>query len=228
MQESQPLSEELENSKIGTYEKMISNQILNQIGLSLNPNEIQKGLEDKSSRFYSVLRVPMALSLNALILAQIKTYKLFCQKKIADYLILTNPSQMEQQQQDFEDFIPKDILEFKSQLLEKQQELRNKEQLFYDDLALSQATLKKEVRQQIIEFGEFVGNFNELTTQKLSEISARAAEQKSELIETRRTWKNLAALIASILADKGVVLYTGDQEYQQIMDLNFLQNLGEG
>ena len=208
MQESQPLSEELENSKIGTYEKMISNQILNQIGLSLNPNEIQKGLEDKSSRFYSVLRVPMALSLNALILAQIKTYKLFCQKKIADYLILTNPSQMEQQQQDFEDFIPKDILEFKSQLLEKQQELRNKEQLFYDDLALSQATLKKEVRQQIIEFGEFVGNFNELTTQKLSEISARAAEQKSELIETRRTWKNLAALIASILADKGVVLYT--------------------
>ena len=100
-----------------TYEILIAQNLLNQFHLNLELAEIQKALKEKKSIYFILLNVPMQNSFNGMILSQIETYKQFCQKRLADYIISTNPTREEQASPDFEDIIPDNIESFKPMFL---------------------------------------------------------------------------------------------------------------
>lgn len=214
------------NQKMNSYELMIAHHILNQIGIHLSSDKVKEALKDKNSKYHILLSVPMLNVFNSLLLAQIQSYKLFCQKKLADFIILTNPSEEEQQQIDFEDKIAQDFLEYKDKMCKSQENLRELEQQFYDDLAACQAFLKKIIRQQIMEFGEYIGTSEPFVMEEFGIMRSKVRDIKQQLLQAKLLWHELAEEINLKWVEKGGYILSPEDEMAQRTELMFWKNLG--
>ena len=209
-----------------TYEILIAQNLLNQFHLNLELPELQKALKEKKSIYFILLNVPMQNSFNGMILSQIETYKQFCQKRLADYVISTNPTREEQASPDFEDIIPDNIESFKQELIKLQGNLRAIEQDYYNGIAKIQAYLIKIVNFEIINQGIFSGNFSKDALRFIDEKAIEAQQMRINLLQQRQEWEKMAGDICLLLADKSGYLIDENEDLAQRSELNFLKNLG--
>ena len=72
-----------------TYNILMAQNILNTFNLSLSKEQIFEALTTTKSIYYWLINMPMQNNLNAIILSQITSYKIFCQKRLIDFFILT-------------------------------------------------------------------------------------------------------------------------------------------
>lgn len=209
-----------------TYEILIAQNLLNQFHLNLELPELEKALKNKKSIYSILLNVPMQNSFNGMILSQIETYKQFCQKRLADYIISTNPTREEQASSDFEEVIPNDIERYKQELINLQTNLRTVEQTYYDGIAKIQAYLIRMVNFEIINQGRFSGNFTEDSLRFIDEQAIEAQQLRVNLLQLRQEWEKMASDVCVLLADKSGYLIDENEDLAQRSELNFLKNLG--
>ncbi len=209
-----------------TYEILIAQNLLNQFHLNLELPELEKALKDKKSIYSILLNVPMQNSFNGMILSQIETYKQFCQKRLADYIISTNPTREEQASPDFEEIIPDDIERYKQALINLQNDLRTVEQDYYDGIAKTQAYLIKVVNFEIINQGVFSGNYTKDILEFINEKAIEAQQTRTKLVQLRQEWEKMSSDVCVLLADKSGYLIDENADLAQRSELNFLKNLG--
>lgn len=70
-----------------TYGLVTVERIFAQLGLHLKPDELKKSMDDPTSIFYQILRVPFKNILNGIILNQAQDYREYAQKLFVDYLM---------------------------------------------------------------------------------------------------------------------------------------------
>lgn len=228
MQNQKVTASNSENSSTlyATYELIIAQNILNQLNIFLNTEELFDILKSKDSKYFTLLKVPMLSSFNGMILSQIDSYRLFCQKRLADYIIATSPTQEQQASPDFEDIIPDNIEKYKEDLVELQKTTKKIEQDYYNLIARTQSYLKKIVNAAIINSGNFSQEFSSENLEKIAKLYAEANQQSSEFMKLRETWEHITTQLCILLSEKTGYSIDLSEDITQRSELNFLKNLG--
>jgi len=212
--------------KIESYQIIMAENIFNHLGMSLELHVIQEALTNPQSKYFSLLKLPMLLSLNSLLLGQVDSYKLYCQKRLSDYVILTNPPNDVQSQADFQDKIPEDIVLRKQSLMDLQQKIRDMSQQHYDVLASMFAYLKNIVKTKVLPHPDIAWDKDEEFLTQLSEFEEKVKQLKLIFINIRQEAEDLAREITMILAQKNEFNLEPKDDEEEKMALKFYHHLG--
>lgn len=210
----------------GTYAVMIAKNIFNKFGLYPSNDELMDGLKNKDSVYHPILIVPMANILNGLILSQIETYKLFCQKRLCDFIIYTNPTPEQLAASNGEDNLPDSF-----QIIHEEYELQEKKYLnlensYYQQLSDTQGFLIKYIKSVLIRFASYQPTYDEEFFEKIEELSQKTEEIKVILIENKQLWKDFTTKLIKVITELGVFTLPVEEDLEQRGELVFFEKLG--
>ena len=171
--------------------------------------------------------MPMQNNLNAIILSQITSYKIFCQKRLIDFFILTSPNDTDSNEGANEYQIPSSVSDLINILINLQQTTREIENTHFEQIYYTQAFLISYLRHQVIQSGRFYGYYTPEFYRETESILQVVLGLKKQLIEYREQWHQLAINIANTLNDIGGYSLDADEDFAQRSDLDFFQALGK-
>jgi hypothetical protein len=212
--------------RLGSYNFLIAENILNKFNLKLSTTEVEKAFTDKNSPFFNLLKVPMLNCFNGIIFEQCETYKEFCQKRLIDYALNVNPSEDELVQSGGNFSLPASITQLGDELNARQTGLRDIEINYYEVLTKTQAYLIGFVKKQIISTGTFVGKYDEHFFAEMDSLEQRALSVQKNLIENRESWHEFSITVTKVIADLASYTLPPEVDIEQRSQLNFLRNLG--
>lgn len=210
-----------------TYDILMAQNILNTFNLSLSNEQIFEALTTTKSIYYWLINMPMQNNLNAIILSQITSYKIFCQKRLIDFFILTSPNDTDSNEDANEYQIPDSVSDLIDKLKNLQQMTREIENSHFEQIYNMQAFLISYVRHQVIQSGHFYGYYTPEFHRETDSILQVVLSLKKQLIEYREQWHQLAINITNTLNDIGGYSLDEDEDFAQRSDLDFFQELGK-
>ena len=210
-----------------TYNILMAQNILSTFNLALSNTQLVEALTTTKSIYYWLINLPMQNNLNAIIVSQIKSYKIFCQKRLIDFFILSIPSEADSPEGANEYQIPGSVSDLIDELKNLQQSTREIEKAHYEQIYHTQAYLIAYVRQQVIQSGHFYGYYTPAFYRETEGILQDVLGVKKELIEYREQWHQLAIKVANTLNDIGGYSLDADEDFAQRSDLDFFQAIGE-
>ena len=212
--------------KTETYNILMAQNILSTFNLALSNKQLVEALTTTKSIYYWLINLPMQNNLNAIIVSQIKSYKIFCQKRLIDFFILSIPNEADSPEGANEYQIPGSVSDLTDELKHLQQSTREIEKAHYEQIYHTQAYLIAYVRQQVIQSGHFYGYYTPAFYRETEGILQDVLGVKKELIEYREQWHQLAIKVANTLNDIGGYSLDEKEDVAQRLDLDFVQNLG--
>lgn len=222
------MTESISESKIKwlpTYNLMITKNILAKLGIYISSQDLFVELEMHNSPYRELCQVPMMHIFNNLILAQIKSYQEFIQKRLIDYFVQNNPTQEELELLGKEQNISEAVLNSKERYLNMKKATQLVEQRLMDNISASQAFLKGVVKKQNMFFeGEVSKEFH----QKVDGFKEYANELQLSLVTEKNHWREFSTNVCMLLSELGNFRITEIEDIEQRAELQFLQNLGEG
>jgi hypothetical protein len=214
--------------KMETYQHVMAENILNQIGIRFSNDELIESIQDSNSKYFLLLKLPMKICMNTLIINQIDSYKLFCQKRLIDYVVLTNPNEEEQNTPGFQDKIPQDVLTQKERLEAFQHQIRETYQDYYDVVAKIWNYLRQLVQSNKVRTKGFDLSASEMEkfASNIQDYEDKIEKFKLVLLNYRIEAQEIARVIVQMINEKNEFnLELSDDEAEKL-DLRFYQNLG--
>ena len=211
---------------ISTYRLLIPQSVCSQLKIKVGPNELKAAMQDESSFYHVVCQAPIQLMINGIILAQIKTYQIFLQKRLIDCYVNTAPTVNEVEITGEDPPINESINEMKEQFLQHAESFKPLEQSHFNLIADTYGYLKKFIsahQNQQAQTKAFDADFK-------SKIDAFVAEGKileAQLIQERLKWREHAIEISDTMMKMGSGRIDDIQELEQRAELAFLQSFGE-
>jgi len=210
-----------------TYNILMAQNILNTFNLSLSKEQIFEALTTTKSIYYWLINMPMQNNLNAIILSQITSYKIFCQKRLIDFFIFTSPNDTDFNEDPNEYQIPSSVSDLLDQLQNLQQTTREIENTHFEQIYNTQSFLISYVRHQVIQSGRFYGYYTPEFHRETESTLQVVLSLKNQLIEYREQWHQLAINITNTLNDIGGYSLDEVEDFAQRSDLDFFQALGK-
>lgn len=210
----------------GTYAVMIAQNIFTKLGLHPSNADLLDALKNKQSIYHPLLIVPMANMLNGLLLSQIETYKLFCQKRLCDYIIFTNPTPEELAAANGEDILADSFQIVNDEYEIKAKDYSNLENLYYQQLTDSQSFLIQYVKSVLIRFASYQPKYDEEFFEKINELEQKSEEIKLILIENKQLWKEFTTKLAKVISELGGFMLPPEEDLEQRGELIFFEKLG--
>lgn len=220
------MDEKKSQIQMDSYQLMMAENIFNHLGLTLDRHHVVEALNNPESKYFALVKLPMLSALNGLILGQIESYKLFCQKRLSDYVILTNPPNEVQSQPEFQDKIPEDIMFQKQVLQTLQQQIRDLSQQHYDVLASMYAYLKNIIQVQVMQHPDIAWDKQAEFLQVTQEFEEKINQIKLILLNIREESEELAREITLVVAQKNDFALEPKEQEVEKMDLKFYHRLG--
>jgi hypothetical protein len=218
--------EQTVEQSLGSYNFLIAENILNKFNLKLSSADIEKAFKDKNSPYFHLLKVPMLNCLNGMVYEQCETYKLFCQKRLTDFVLNVNPTLDELKESGGAFSLPESITQLGDELVVHQAHLRELEIDYYEVLAKTQSYLIGYVKKQIISTGTFVGNYDDSFFKEMDSFEQRALSVQKMLVENRESWHEFAISVTKVISDLASFTLPPEVDFEQRSQLNFLRNLG--
>lgn len=212
--------------KFETYQLIMAENILNHVGIQLEYKDLIEAVTIPNSKYFILLKVPMKICLNSLIIGQINSYKLFCQKRLTDYVILTNPSDEMQNSSEFEDKIPLDIVDQKNMLKVFQTESRNIYQNYYDLVSSIWAYLRDYVKKNNNIQRDFNLLDDEDYTRNILEFEENLDRLKLIFLNLRNQIQDQARSLIQTLNEKSEFILEQADDEKEKLDLSFYHQLG--
>jgi len=215
-----------EQSELQTYDLIMARNILNNLGLAIGSEEVMDALLNPSNQKFMILKLPMQSAMNSMIISQIESYKIFCQKRLVDYIVLTNPNQDTQSKADFEDNVPDSIAGEKTRLLALQSRTRDVLQEHYDLIASIWSFLRKVIKKtefkknklNLAQDQSFISNFQD--------YEANIIKIKLILINLRSEFEELSRSILQIMSERSEFFLDNQADQDEKTDLSFYRRLG--
>lgn len=215
------------DKKTSTYNFLIAQNILTKFNLHLKNEEILKILREKNDIYYCILRAPTENIFNQMIFSQIKSYELFIQKRMLDYLIKTAPS--------LNDMEAKEGLE--PQLPEVYRDLQTEFQTLQKNLLeLDNELLKlvsrtnSYIHKVIVQRATLGVLYDRRISPELEETSSMLEHQSKELrhkiLGVRQEWNLFAKRICKTLSELGGYYIEEDTDLSQRAEIDFFRDLG--
>ena len=213
-------------STISTYRLLIPQSVCSQLKIKVGPNELKAAMQDESSFYHVVCQAPIQLMINGIILAQIKTYQIFLQKRLIDCYVNTAPTVNEVEITGEDPPINESINEMKERFLQHAESFKPLEQSHFNLIADTYGYLKKFIsahQNQQEQTKAFDADFK-------SKINAFVTEGKileAQLIKERLKWREHAIEISDTMMKMGSGRIDDIQELEQRAELAFFQSFGE-
>ena len=206
--------------KYSSYAFLIAKSILAKWNIQLEYSVFTKEFENHDSIYSIICQAPTNHLFNSLIVAQIKSYKQFIQKRMIDFFI-NNTSKAE----DTEDVIPDIVSDLQDSFSMQQELLGMIEQKHYDGIAKTNAFLLQYIKKNIIKYGYLLNNGAPEIQAEIKGFVEEAECLKHELIHSRQTWRALAIRVSDTLMSVSAFQINELDDIEQRAELQFFDSL---
>jgi hypothetical protein len=206
--------------KYSSYAFFIAKSVLRKFNINLDYSQFLKEFKNKNSVYTILCQAPTTNIFNMLIIAQVKSYTQFVQKRFIDFYI-SNTSKDEHIEQQF----PELIGELEQRFHQNQEVSRAIEQTMYDCIADTNKCLSQFVKEQIIKYGHLMSEIEVPIQKQIENLVDEANGIKQELIACRQTWRYFAIEVSDILMSVSDYHINELNDLEQRAELLFLDNL---
>lgn len=211
----------------GTYAVMIARNILNKFGLYPSTSEIQDAFKNKNSIYHPILIVPMVNTLNGLIFSQIETYKIFCQKRLCDYIIFTNPTDEELAAANGQDHLPDSFEMIHEEYEHKEKDFINLENKYYKQLSETQSYLNNFIKAVLIRKSSYRPEYDDEFLAINDELNQKSEALKQVLLDNKQLWKDFTIKLSKVIIELGGFFISDEDDLEQRAELIFFEKLGK-
>jgi len=203
---------------LSSYGTMLAETILRSFLSDIDGKEILEGIVNKDSIYFILSQVPLLNIMNELLVAQIKSYEGFVQKKMIDFLVNNPPAD------NSEASYPEIITEIQTDFQAKQQDSQKLIQAVYDNCAAVNGLIRDFVRKQMTKSGKLTQDGAAEIQAQLLPFATKSEELKTQLIDCKLQWKEVAANSSKDLSYIYQMNELEDLELRS--ELNFYRSLG--
>lgn len=213
-------------SSISTYRLLIPQSVCSQLRIKVGPNELKAAMQDESSFYHVLCQAPIQVMVNGIILAQIKTYQIFLQKRLVDCYVNTAPTVNEVEITGEDLPISESINEMKEHFLQHAESFKPLEQIHFNLIADTYGYLKKFVSANQNQQAQKIA-FNADFKSKINSFVAEGKMLEAQLLQERLKWREHAIEISDTMMKMGSGRIDDLQELEQRAELAFFQSFGE-
>jgi hypothetical protein len=210
-----------------TYGLLIPQTICSLLKLKVPPKELQKAMLDEQSVYYILCKAPIQNMVNGIILAQIKSYQLFMQKRLIDCYVNTAPTITEAEKMEEEPIINPTVEEMKETFIQHVETTKPFEQQYFDVIADTSSFLKKFVAKNKDKHGQLQTARPEFKD-KCDAFVEQGKMVEGQLLLERTRWREHAIDIADLIMKIGGFGVDELEDLEQRAELAFFQSFGEG
>ena len=206
-----------------TYGLLIPQSICSKLKIKVDPRDLIKAVQDDTSVYHVICLAPIQDMYNGIILAQIKSYQVFIQKRLIDGYVSSAPTISEVEASGQEPAENETMNLMKDDFLQHIEATKPIEQAHYDLIADSYGALRRYVATNK---GQL-----KICTPKLRSTIDNFLEQgkilETQLIELRLKWREHAIEVSDYIMKMGSGRIDDLHDLEQRAELDFLQSFGE-
>lgn len=207
-----------------TYSLLIPQSICSQLKIKVGPRELQKAMEDTSSIYHLICQAPIQDMINGIILAQVKSYQVFLQKRLIDCYVDTAPTVADVENTGEESPISDAIAEIKDRFLEHVEATKPLEQSHFNLVADTYGFLKKFVNANQ---GRLT-SYDQAFKASVDNFVEQGKILEAQLLSERSNWREHAIEVADSMMKMSLGRIDELQDLEQRAELAFFQSFGEG
>ncbi|NBX84913.1 MAG: hypothetical protein EBQ95_04795 [Gammaproteobacteria bacterium] len=224
MENAQP---EMTKARVTTYDFLMAQNILGKFNILLSNDEIFRIIQEKNDVNYLLICSPIENIYNQMIFAQIKSYELFVQKRMMDYVLGTAPTPEAIESAEGGDIqYPEAFMNLQKHFGEIQARLLELDNLLLKLVSETNQFIKRYVTKNIVSGNQNAYEIPQELKNNISIFEAQAQEMRVTLLATRDEWKSFASNVCKTLSELGGYFVEEDIDLAQRAEINFFQQLG--
>lgn len=211
-----------------TYDFLMAQNILSKFNIHLQNNEILKILKEKNDIYFCILRAPTENVFNQIIFSQIKSYELFTQKRMLDFVIKTAPSTNDLEgREGIEPELPEVFNHLQNEFQRLQKKLIELDNQLLKQVSLTNAYLQKFLMQRASLGVVFDRKIPADLEEKVHELQDQAREMRGLIISIREEWSLFAKMVCKSLSELGGYYIDEETDQLQRSEIDFFRDLGQ-
>jgi hypothetical protein len=212
--------------QFSTYTLLIPQSICSQLRIKISPKDLLVAMQDSHSIYQLICQAPLQNMINGVILAQIKTYQVFLQKRLIDCYVNAAPTATELENTGEEPAVSDNVTEIKDQFLKHVEDTKPIEQSHFNLVADTYGFLKKFVSAHQDAQGRFKAYGNDFKI-KVDDFLAQGKILEAKLLEERINWREHAIEVSDAMMKMGTGRIDELEDLEQRAELAFFQRFGE-
>lgn len=213
--------------RLTTYDFLMAQNVLGKFNIHLSNDEIFKVIQEKNDVNYLLICAPIENIYNQMIFSQIKSYELFVQKRMIDYVIGTAPTPDAVQNAEGADIsYPEVFVHLQERFQTIQAQLLDLDNQILQKIGETNSYIKKFVMKNIVKGIKLDDDMIPELQNKIQEFVSHSQELRTLLLSTREEWKLFAGEVCKTLSELGGYYVEEDEDLAQRAELSFFRQLG--
>jgi hypothetical protein len=224
MQSAQP---QMTKPRVTTYDFLMAQNILGKFRILLSNDEILRVIQEKNDVNYLLICSPIENIYNQMIFSQIKSYELFVQKRMMDYVLGTAPTPESIESAEGADIhYPEAFSNLQAQFNEIQARLLALDNIMLKLVSETNDYIKKYVTKNIVKGSQNSSEISQELKDNITMFETKAQDMRATLLVTRDEWKAFASGVCKTLSELGGYFVEEEVDLAQRAEINFFRQLG--